>query len=93
MTLPNLGTETEQLEFKKTTSEIKEAVISIAAILNKHGNGKLYFGVKNNGDVIGQVVNEQTLRDISVAIGNHLSPVIYPVIEKIYVGNNGLSRF
>ena len=46
MTLPDLGTETEQLEFKKTTSEIKEAVISIAAILNKHGKGKLYFGVK-----------------------------------------------
>jgi ATP-dependent DNA helicase RecG len=33
----SLGSETEQVEFKKSTGEIKEAVISIAAILNKHG--------------------------------------------------------
>lgn len=48
----NLGPENEQIEYKKTTSELKEGVISIAAILNKHGKGTLYFGVKNNGDVI-----------------------------------------
>ena len=42
----SLGEETEQIEFKKSTGEMKEAVISIAAILNKHGKGDLYFGVK-----------------------------------------------
>ena len=50
----NLGKETEQLEFKKTTSEIKAAMDDICAILNKHGAGILYFGVKPNGDVCGQ---------------------------------------
>lgn len=44
-----LGEETEQIEFKKSTGELKEGVISIASILNKHGSGKLYFGVKNDG--------------------------------------------
>lgn len=29
----NLGKETETLEFKKTTGEMKEAMVSIAAIL------------------------------------------------------------
>lgn len=42
-------TESETLELKKSTSELKEAMISIVAILNKHGRGELIFGVKNDG--------------------------------------------
>lgn len=49
----NIGIETEQIEYKKTTGELKEAITSIVAILNKHGAGELYFGVRNNGDVLG----------------------------------------
>ena len=82
MSLINIGEETEQIEYKKSTGEIKEGVISVASILNKHGEGKLYFGVKNNGDVIGQIVNDQTLRTVSQAIGNHVKPRIYPTIYK-----------
>ena len=37
------------LELKRSTSELKEALISIAAILNKHQRGELYFGIKNDG--------------------------------------------
>ena len=40
--------ETETLELKKSTSELKEGVVSIAAILNKHGKGELYFGIKEH---------------------------------------------
>ena len=54
MGLINIGEETEHIEYKKSTGELKEGVISVASILNKHGEGMLYFGVKNNGDVIGQ---------------------------------------
>ena len=78
----SLGEETEQVEFKKSTGEMKEAVISIAAILNKHGKGDLYFGVKNNGDVIGQEISDKTTREVSQAIGSHLRPVLYPEIMK-----------
>ena len=85
----NLGEETEQVEFKKSTGEMKEAIISIAAILNKHGSGDLYFGVKNNGDVIGQIITDKTTREVSQAVGNHLRPVIYPEITKEnYDGRN-----
>ena len=52
----NLGAETETLEFKKTTGELKEAVQSICAILNKHQHGDLYFGVKPDGMPLGQIV-------------------------------------
>lgn len=78
----NIGKETEQVEFKKSTGELKEGIISIASILNKHECGDLYFGVKNNGDVIGQEISDTTTRDVSQAIRAHIKPPIYPVIEK-----------
>ena len=73
----NIGIETEQIEYKKTTGELKEAITSIVAILNKHGAGELYFGVRNNGDVLGQEINDETLRKVSQAIKNHITPSIF----------------
>ena len=43
MELKNIGPETETIEYKKSTGELKEAIISIASILNKHKKGVLYF--------------------------------------------------
>ncbi len=57
--------ENETVELKKTTSELKEAMLSICAILNKHQKGKLYFGIKNDGIAIGQDISERTIREIS----------------------------
>ena len=88
----NLGKETETLEFKKTTGEIKEAMISVASILNKHGVGTLYFGVKPNGDVIGQQVSESSLRDVSRAIYETIRPQIYPAIEEVVLDQRHLIR-
>ena len=78
----NLGKESETLEFKKTTGELKEAMISISSILNKHGVGTLYFGVKPNGDVVGQDVSESSLRDVSRFVYESIKPQIYPVIQE-----------
>ena len=72
----NLGKESETLEFKKTTGELKEAMISISSILNKHGVGTLYFGVKPNGDVVGQDVSESSLRDVSRFVYESIKPQI-----------------
>ncbi len=78
----NLGIESEKMEFKKSTSEIIEGVISLAAMLNKHNEGTVYFGVKNNGDVIGQKdLNENTLRDVSRKISEGIKPQIIPHIS------------
>ena len=81
----NLGIETELLEFKKSTGELKEAMNSISSILNKHQHGELYFGVKPNGTVIGQVVNEESLRTVSQKIKNCIEPRIYPEIRKVVI--------
>ena len=77
--------ETETVELKKSTAELKEAVISISAILNKHQQGEVYFGIKNDGTVAGQAVGKDTLRDISKAIADNIEPRIFPKIaaEKI----------
>ena len=75
--------ETEELEFKKTTSELKEAVIAIAAILNKHQSGELYFGVKNDGEAVGQQIGSETIRDISREVANNIEPKVYPTVTKV----------
>lgn len=81
----NFGHETEELEFKKTTGELHDAMIDIAAILNKHGQGTLYFGVLPNGDVKGLQVVESTLRDVSRVVFESIKPQIYPEIQKITI--------
>ena len=75
--------ETEKLEFKKSTSELKEAVISLGSMLNKHQNGVLYFGIKNDGTVVGQQIGASTTSDVSKAIRDHLKPRIAPIIEVV----------
>jgi len=82
-----IGKENEKLEFKKTTAELSEGVISIAAILNKHGCGELYFGVRNDGTPLGMDISDKTLRDVSEAVSNHIEPKIYPTINAVYVGD------
>ena len=57
--------ESETVELKKSTSELKEAIVSIAAMLNKHNQGKVYFGIKPSGEIVGQDTNEKTIRKIS----------------------------
>ena len=44
--------ETENLEFKESFAQLKEAIISIVAILNKHQKGKIIFGIKDNGEAV-----------------------------------------
>ena len=77
----NIGVETEKIEFKRTTGELREGITSLASMLNKNGYGILYFGVKDNGDVVGQQMGDRTLREISQAIANFIKPQIIPIIE------------
>ena len=72
--------ESETIEYKRSTAELKQAVISLVAMLNKHGAGTVYFGVANDGKIIGQDVSADTLRTISQAIGNHIRPTVYPTV-------------
>lgn len=77
--------ESETVEFKKSTSDLKDAIVSISAILNKHGAGELYFGLGNDGTVLGQQVSAKTLRDVSKTISDHIEPKIYPKIQSLKI--------
>ncbi|MFA5858896.1 MAG: RNA-binding domain-containing protein [Elusimicrobiota bacterium] len=70
--------ESETLELKKSTSEHKEAIIAISAILNKHQTGELYFGIKDTGEIVGQDISDKTLRDVSRLISENIEPKIFP---------------
>lgn len=75
-------TETETVELKKSLAELKQGLISLAAMLNKHGQGELWFGIAPNGKAVGLEINEKTLRDVSQAITAHIEPAIYPHITQ-----------
>lgn len=70
----NLGHENEKTEFKKSTEEHKEGIISIGSILNKHGEGTLYFGVLDNGEIIGQDATDAIIRDLANQIDHAIVP-------------------
>lgn len=64
---------------------------SVASILNKHGAGTLYFGVRpSDGEVVGRGVSEKTLRDIPQAFTNRIEPRMVSTIEHL-VTENGKS--
>lgn len=87
-----IGMETETLELKKSTSELKEACISICAMLNKHGVACVYFGVNNDGEIIGQECGKDTLRKISQRINEFIEPKVVPTIEDFeFYGANIIS--
>ncbi|MCK4649720.1 putative DNA binding domain-containing protein [Candidatus Pacearchaeota archaeon] len=79
--------ESERLELKKSTSELKEAIVSMVAILNKNQKGEIYFGVKNNGEVAGQTIGERTIRDISKSISDYIEPKVFPKIKEVVLEN------
>lgn len=80
-----IGKETEQIEFKLTTGQKHEAMESISAILNKHKNGTLYFGVDDYGYVKGQQISDSTIRDISRVINETIEPKFIFTIDVISI--------
>ena len=79
--------ESETIELKKSLTQLKDGIISISAILNKHNKGKLYFGIDNSGKIVGQTINEKTVRDIEKSISDSIEPKIFPKIEKKILEN------
>ena len=60
----NFGKESEYIEFKLSTSQTSRALEALAAMLNKHGKGKVYFGVNDDGEIIGQKISNKTIKDL-----------------------------
>ncbi|MBR3154616.1 MAG: putative DNA binding domain-containing protein [Lachnospiraceae bacterium] len=80
--------EDEYTEYKKTTGELNEAMVSISSILNKHRQGKVYFGLKNDGTPVRFTITDSTLRDVSRKIFESIRPQIIPTVTTDMIDGN-----
>lgn len=78
----NFSYEDEKQEFKSSLSQLDNGIHSLAAMLNKHGEGCVYFGVDNKGKIIGlnTQLGEETIKKISTRIALMIKPLIVPEI-------------
>ncbi len=65
--------ESETLELKRSTAELKRAGETLCAFLNGEG-GKVLIGVAPDGKLVGQEVADITLRDIAAMLGRFEPP-------------------
>lgn len=59
--------ESETVEFKETTGELRQALESICGFLNTRG-GLVLIGIKPSGKIVGQDVSDRTQQEIANAI-------------------------
>lgn len=85
-----LGKENEIIEFKESTAQLKNALIDISAILNKHGHGILYFGVFDNGEIKGTQIGKETLREVANEIRQHIYPTFYFEVKEIEIDDKSI---
>jgi len=77
------GGESETLEFKRSTGELRTGVGSVCAMLN-HRGGQVLFGVEEDGRIHGQDVGERTIEEISRELGE-VDPPAFPSIDRVPV--------
>lgn len=65
--------ESETLEFKRSTAELRRAGETLCAFLNGDG-GQVLIGVGPDGKIVGQQVADSTLRDIAAMLGRFEPP-------------------
>ncbi len=84
--MANIGfDESETIEFKLALSELNEAGEVVVSMANKSG-GKNYFGIKNNGDIIGiGQVTDSTLRKVSQNFIDNINPQLILQITKVTI--------
>lgn len=90
ITLPSLQSfiaqgESETLEFKRSTAELKRAGETLCAFLNGEG-GKVLIGVAPDGKLVGQDVADITLRDIAAMLGR-FEPTARVEMSRVDVGH------
>ncbi len=74
--------ESERLEFKNSTGSIPAGMQTVCAFLNSDHGGIVVFGVKDNGQIIGQTVTDKTRKEIGFELSK-IEPSVK--IDVIYV--------
>ncbi len=74
--------EDESIEFKKSLGQLDRGIESLTAMLNKHGVGKIVFGVLDDGEIEGvKDIGQETIKKIATKIKENVSPSIVPDIK------------
>ena len=75
--------ETETQEFKTSLSELDKGILSLTAMLNKSGKGKVLFGVANDGTVLGLngMMGQETIKKVGERVAEQVKPSIVPRIS------------
>jgi ATP-dependent DNA helicase RecG len=84
--------ESEIIEFKQSLATIDDAIKTISSMLNKHHRGTIYFGIKDDGEIIGIILTDKNKRDIVEKIKTKIKPIIYPSIEEIKINNKTICK-
>ncbi len=84
----NLGNENEYTEFKISLTQLDKGLKSITAMLNKHGMGTVYFGVDDDGNVVGLTIGKTTCEDVRNKINNFIDPKIIYELEVLKSDDN-----
>jgi len=72
----NIGRETETVEFKESITQLDKGILSLTAMLNRSNTGTVYFGVDDDGNVVGMNITDSTLEKIRNAVRNDVQPRI-----------------
>lgn len=67
--------ENEFVEFKESLSQLDKGICALSAMLNKYGEGTVYFGVDDNGNITKKImIGKNTLNDIRNKIKDLIKP-------------------
>ena len=78
----NIGKESETMEFKESISQLDKGLKSLSAMLNRHNYGTVYFGVNDQGEVIGMDIGKDTSESIRNLVRSKIQPQIVPEVTK-----------
>ncbi|MFZ5468020.1 MAG: ATP-binding protein [Myxococcota bacterium] len=76
--------ESETLELKRSTGELREGMEALCAFLNNRG-GTVVFGAAPDGRIVGQTVADNTLHDVTTAVRS-IEPAPDVEVSRVEIG-------
>jgi len=79
--------ESERLEFKSSTGGLSAGMQTVCAFLNSTHGGKIVFGVKDDGQIVGQIITDKTYKDLATEF-NKIEPHVKIDVQYVRVAQD-----
>ena len=76
-----LGAENEFQKYEEELSSVDSGLKSLSAMLNTHGKGTVYFGVKADGTIRGLKIDSDALAEMQGALASRIRPGFFHTTE------------